>query len=201
MDRTFGRTYTLSLNKQNLIKTVPPLLLPDRFILPGSNVADLNQDGQPELISINNEGVSIFSGAAKVYFSNGEKGGSLSTISYYQNPGMEGSLFKTDSLEIQPTISDIDGDGIPELLLVGSETTVLKAPGIGPGIEKSWITALKYANGGYRKGLLKFQRENPLQGLWAEEGKTIIAETMTTSSFNQKGRTNFFLYSLDKDSR
>lgn len=198
LDKTFGHTYTLSLDQQDLSKNAPPLPLPDRFILPGSNVADLNKDGQPELITINNRGLSIFSGNSKVYTATGEKGGSLATISYDQNPGLEGSFFKTASLEIQPAITDIDGDGIPELLLVGSDTSTLKAPGIGPGIEKSWITALKYDNGGYRKGLLKFQRENPLQGLWAEKGKTIIVETMTTSSINREGRTNFFLYSLDE---
>jgi len=201
LDRTFGRTYKLSLGSQGLSKTEPPLPLPDRFILPGSNVADLNQDGQPELITISNRGLSIFSNGSEVYTSTEEKGGSLASISYDQNPGLEGSLFKTASLEIQPVVSDVDGDGILELLLVSSDTSTLKAPGIGPGIEKSWITALKYTDGGYRKGVLKFERENPLQGLWAEKGKSIIVETMTLATFNLEGRTNFYLYSLDEATR
>ncbi len=109
---------------------------------------------------------------------------------------MVGSLFETVTLEIQPVTLDIDGDGAVELLVVASESSSFKVPGIGPGIEKSWVAVVKYRNGDYDKGHLTFERENPLQGLWAEDGKVYLIESKTSSTLSEEEKSKLLVYPI-----
>jgi len=194
--QVYGRVFELTLENQDLRKTKPSFPLPQRFALPGSTMADLDGDGQPEFIAVYNSELTIYSGSKKVYQSSGQMGGSLASMTYDINPGVTDTLFETVSLEIQPVVRDIDSDGVPELLAVASDSSSLKVPGIGPGINSSWVVVFKYRNGMYDKGRLKFERENPLQGLWVDSGQLYLVESKTTSYIKQEGASNLLVYPL-----
>jgi len=191
-----GRIFELTLEDRELRKDKPSFPLPKRFALPGSTMADLDGDGQPEFIAVSNSELTIFSGDSEVYESSGQMGGSLASFTYDINPGVTDTLFDTVSLEIQPVVRDIDGDGIMELLAVASDSSSFKIPGIGPGINSSWVAVIKYRNGMYDKGRLRFQRENPLSGLWVDSGKLYLVETTTTSSLKNEGGSTLLVLPL-----
>lgn len=196
LDQVYGRVFALTLENGQLQSSEPAFELPWRFALPGSAMGDLDGDGQAELITVYNGELAIFSGNREVYRNSGKMGGSLATLTYDVNPGMVDTLFETVSLEVPPLVRDIDGDGVAELLAIASDTSSVKAPGIGPGIESSWIAVFKYQNAKYDKGRLQIEREYPLQGLWEEAGQVFLVESTTSSAMSREGTSNLLVYSL-----
>jgi len=196
LGQVYGRVFELRLENSQLQSSKPSFSLPWKFVLPGSAMGDLDGDGKSELITIHNDELTIFSGSERIYRTSGDMGGSLASMTYDVNPGVTDTLFKTVSLEISPVFRDIDGDGVAELLVVASDTSSIKAPGIGPGIKSSWVAVIKYRNGMYDKGRLRFERENPLQGLWEEAGQVYLVESITTSFLSQEGTSNLLVYPL-----
>ncbi len=191
--QTYGRTYALHLNRQQLQTEKPPFTLPARFILPGSTLGDLDGDHRPELVTVNNGNLTIFSDGKKVYSSTGQMGGSLASLSYDVNPGLEDTLFETVHLDIQPTMQDIDGDGVVELLLVASDTSSFRIRA-GTGLKSSWVAVVKYRNGAYDQGRLAPQREYPLQGLWADAGNVFLVESKENSSPGKKAQSKLLIF-------
>ncbi|HKI52056.1 MAG TPA: hypothetical protein VJ995_08285 [Geothermobacteraceae bacterium] len=199
--QVYGRIFALSLAGRDLQRSAPSFDLPRRFFLPGSAVGDLDGDSQPELMTIYNKTLTIYSGAKKVYESSGNMGGSLASLTYDVNPGVVDTISDTVSLEVPPVVRDIDGDGIAELLAVATDTPVVSAPGIGPGVDRSWVAVIKYRNGMYDKGRLTFSRENPLQGLWEDAGRVFLVESQTTSVLSKEGTSSLLVYPLAPVSR
>src|SRR4030066_2317375 len=100
------------------------------------------------------------------------------------------------SLEAPPFRHDIDGDGVAELLVVASETSVLKVPGIGPGVKKSWVNVMKYQNGTFRKGRLPGDLENPIQGIWAGGTQVYLIVSRTLSNLSNAGSSTLLALPL-----
>lgn len=194
LDQTYGKTYALKLANNKLQPGKPPFPLPAGFVLPGSTLGDMDGDGQPELVTVRNEILSIYSGGKKVYQSSEQMGGSLATLTYDVNPGAADTLFKTVALEVPPILRDIDGDGMFEMLAVASEKSSLKVPGLGPGVRQSWVAVINNHNGMFDKGRFSFSRENPLQGIWVEDGHLYLVESSTISTLSQAGKSNLLVF-------
>ena len=88
-----------------------------------------------------------------------------------------------------------------ELLVVASETSVLKVPGIGPGIKRSWVAVLKFQDGMFRKGRLPGEFENPIQGIWAEGKQVYLVVSRTTSIVSKGGSSTLLTLPLERISK
>lgn len=192
----FGSTFVLRMVGGNISETKPDFALPREFTVPGSTLVDLTGDGQRETAFVRNGVLWIYTGTKRIYESSRDMGGSISTFTYDLDPGSVNTMFSVLSLEVPPYPRDIDGDGVPELLVVGSETSSLKVPGIGPGIKKSWVNVVKFRDGTFQKGRLPGDRENPLQGIWADNEKVYLVESKTTSILSRKGSSSLLTNSL-----
>jgi hypothetical protein len=107
-------------------------------------------------------------------------------------------MFSVLSLEVPPFPQDIDGDGVAELLVVGSDTYSVKVPGIGPGVKKSWVNVVRFQGGRFQKGRLGGELENPIQGIWADGRQVYLVETRTTSSLSKKGSSTLLTHPLGR---
>jgi hypothetical protein len=194
----FGRTFVLTLEGGNVSAGKPGFDLPTEFTVPGSTMVDLTGDGKPEIAMVRNGVLWIYSGKERIYTSSSDMGGSISTFTYNVNPSAADTIFQTLALEVPPYPRDIDGDGVTELLVVGSETSSMKAPGFGPGIKKSWVNVVKFQNGAFHKGRLPGERENALQGIWADTEKVYLIESRTTSVLTKKGSSNLLTHPLGR---
>ncbi len=191
LDATFGRVVALhwSDDGRKLVGAPVAFELPPDFVVPGSMMADLNGDGQVETVMVRNGYLGIYAGKERLYQSSGQMGGSLASLTYDVNPGSVDLMHRTVGFEVPPVAADIDDDGVPELLALAAEGSSFKAPGLNPGIEKSWIAVVKYRNGMFDKGRLPGDRENPLQGLWADREQVLLVESRTTSFWDRKGKS------------
>ncbi|NIW13931.1 MAG: hypothetical protein GWN31_08365, partial [Candidatus Thorarchaeota archaeon] len=138
-DVFLGQLKELTLDNDRIEYKIPTITLPRNFPVQGSIITDLSGDGQPEAAWIHNKVLNIFSQGEMVYESSEEMGGSLSQMSYSANPGIKESSMFTNSFEVPPVTHDLDGDNIPELFVLAAEGDFLNAPGVGPGIKKSWL--------------------------------------------------------------
>ncbi len=127
----YGKTFVLALEGGKIAAGKPGFDLPREFTVLGSAMADLTGDGKAETAYVRNGVLWIYAGGDRIYRSSREMGGSISTMTYDTNPDAKDSVLSTLSLEVQPFLYDIDGDGAPELLVVGSETGVIKCPASG----------------------------------------------------------------------
>ncbi len=128
-------------------------------------------------------------------------GGSIATLTFDRNPDIRESMFSVLSLEVPPFRQDIDGDGAPELLVVASESGFLKVPGIGPGIKKSWVDVVKFQGGSFKKGRLKGELENPIQGIWSDGKNVYLVVSRTTSSLSKEGSSSLLTLALGRTAR
>lgn len=197
----FGRTYVLRLEDGKVGSGKPEFELPREFTVLGSVIGDLNGDGRAETAFVRNGNLWMHQGTRKVYVSSAGMGGSISTMTYDVNPGAQDTMFSVMSLEVPPFLQDIDGDGVPEILVVAAETGFLKVPGIGPGIKKSWVAVLKFQGGEFRKGRLPGDLENPIQGLWSDGKQVYLVETRTTSSLSKEGSSSLLTFPLGTSAR
>ena len=193
----YSRTYVLKREGGKVKAGKPDFALPRRFTAPGSILVDLTGDGKREIAVVRNGVLSIYSGTKKIYESSREMGGTISTFTYDENPGsLKNSMFAVLSLEVPPFQHDIDGDGVAELLVVGSETSSAKVPGIGPGIKKSWVAVVKFRGGRFQKGRLGGELENPIQGIWADGKQVYVVVSRTTNFLSKKGGSSLLTHPL-----
>jgi len=185
----YGRTFVLKMEGGKVIASKPDFPLPREFTVPGSILVDLTGDGKLEIAYVRNGVLWIYAGTRRIYESSREMGGSISMLTYDVNPDAKDTMFSSLFLEVPPLRQDIDGDGVAELLVVASETSALKAPGIGPGIKKSWVAVVKFEGGMFKKGHLPGELEDPIQGIWADGKQVYLVVTKTTSSLTKEGRS------------
>jgi hypothetical protein len=197
----YGRTFALGLEGSKIRAGKPDFALPREFTVPGSAMSDLTGDGRPEAAYVRKGILWIYSGEKRIYESSKGMGGSISTLTYNKNPDVRDTMFSVLSLEVPPFRQDIDGDGVPELLVVASDTGVLQVPGIGPGVKKSWVAVVKFQDGMFKKGLLPGELENPIQGVWADEKQVYLVVSRTTSVLSKEGSSSLLVRPLANPAR
>jgi len=201
LDTEYGKTYVLRMEGGKISPGKPDFSLPLDFALPGSIGGDLTGGGKLETAFVRNGVLWIYTGKKRIYRSPKEMGGSISTLTYDVNPGAQETMFSVLSLEVPPFRQDIDGDGVAELLVVASEASVLKAPGIGPGIKKSWVNVVKFQGGTFKKGRLPGDLEDPIQGIYADAKQVYLVVTKTTSVLSKEGSSSLLTRPLGNPAR
>ncbi len=197
----YGRTFVLRVENGKVRTGKPEFALPREFTVLGGAMGDLTGDGKPETAYVRNGILWIYSGTERIYESSKGMGGSIATMTYDKNPDVLNSMFSVLSLEVPPYRQDIDGDGVPELLVVASDTGFLKVPGIGPGIKKSWVAVVKFQGGSFKKGILPGELENPIQGIWSDGKQVYLVVSKTTSVISKEGRSSLLALPLDNPAR
>jgi hypothetical protein len=197
----YGRTFVLNMEGGKIVASKPGFELPREFTVTGSALGDLTGDGKQETAYVRNGVLWIYAGRERIYRSSKEMGGTISTITYDRNPDVKASMLSVLSLEVPPFLHDIDGDGIPELLVVGAETGIVQVPGIGPGVKKSWVNVVKFQAGTFRKGRLPGDLENPIQGIWADGKQVYLVVSRTTSIVSKEGSSTLLALPLGQTPR
>jgi len=194
-DTFFGRQIKeLYLVDDKVETRRPSLELPRAFPVQGSLLADLTGDGRPEAIFVRRRVLSVYDGQQLLYESPQQMGGSSSAMTFSRNPGAADQLFTTEPLEVPPVAADLDGDGKLELVAISAEGSFLRAPGLGPNINKAWLAVLRYDNGSFVRGRLGDDLDGPVQGL-AVEGKRVLLVSAKSGSI-LTGTGNSFLFVL-----
>jgi hypothetical protein len=187
-DIFFGRDIReLRLVGGKIESTRPSLDLPPSFPVQGSLLADITGDGRPEAIYVRHRVLYIYDGDKRLYESPQQMGGSLSAMTFTRNPGAVDQLFATEDFEVSPVAADLDGDGKLELLAISSEGHFVRAPGIGPGVNKAWLSVFKYRNGAFVRGRLGDDVDNPIQGLAVPGDQVLLVLSQSGSLLSRTG--------------
>lgn len=197
-DVFFGDVKELRLVNGQFKGQDPSVQLPRNFTVQGSLITDLSGDGRPEVAWVQNRVLNIVSTGKEVYASAEEMGGTLSQMSYDTNPGYKESSMSTAAFEVPPVVHDLDGDGINELLTIASEGDFFTAPGIGPGIKKSWLAVLKYREGMFLKGSVGDELDLPLQGLHVTAEMIYFVATSPSNWLGKSGKSHLLAFPLAK---
>ena len=170
--------------------------LPRRFTVAGSLMADLTGDGKPETVFVRDGLLYIFAGTKQLYRSAKMMGGTLSRFLFEEDPSARETETNYAAFEVPPVAADLDGDGQLELLAVASDSSFLSAPGLTPGVKKSWLAVLKQRDGMFVKGTLGEELDVPLQGLAVEGDRVLFVATETGSVFGSGGESQLLVFPL-----
>jgi hypothetical protein len=170
--------------------------LPRRFTVSGSLMADLTSDGKPETVFVRDGLLYIFAGTKQLYKSPKMMGGTLSRFLYDEQPHARETETNFAAFEVPPVAADLDGDGRLELLAIASDTGLMAAPGISPGVKKSWLAVLKKRDGMFVKGTLGEELEVPLQGLAVAGDRVLFVATESGTIFGEGGESQVLVFPL-----
>ena len=170
----------------------------NRFTVLGSHFSDLTGDGQLETIFIRSGILYIYSGKKLVHTSPKEMGGSLSFLTYDVDPTAKNVMTTSAAFEISPITIDLNGDGMTELLAVASEKSYLGSFGMAPGIKKSWLAVVKFADGRYHLGTLGQELKSPIQGLAASNQKMLVVTSEGEAFSGDAGKSYLLAYPGDQ---
>lgn len=163
------------------------LQLPSKFTVIGGQLADLTGDGKLEAIYVRDGTLRIYSGKKRLYASAKQMGGSLSVLTYKVDPSLLDYRTTSVFFEIAPVIVDIDHDGISEVIVVSSDQSAIKAPGIASTIDQSRLLVLNYERGGFLKGFVGDPVGAAIQGLDVTDNQLLLVTTETGSPLEQGG--------------
>lgn len=195
----FGTNIRTLFFKDEKIKSErPPIFLPRRFTVLGSQIADLTGDGKLESVFIRSGILYIYHGKKQLYASQKEMGGTISVLTYEKDLLTKDIMTQTAAFEISPVAADIDGDGRLELLVVSSDKKFFTAPGITPNVKKTRLAVLKYQDGRFVKGTIGENIERPIQGLTVSDGRVLFVISEPGSIFGKEGSSHLLGYPLAK---
>lgn len=163
--------------------------VPGGFGVNGTAIVDLGGDGSLEFARVADSFLTIDGDGHPAYRSVRKMGGSLSRLTYDQISGGTAPLFTTRVFEIPPLAVDLNQDGHRELLVVSGRQGVARAPGLGPGIEESWVSIVAHHEGRYLKQELGPHLETPLQGLGFDGRRLLVVKVQPNDFFGQGGET------------
>jgi hypothetical protein len=186
----------LRLVKGELKTSRPDFKLPSLFNVLGSLFADLTGDGRLETIVVRDKAVHIFAGKRELYQFSPGIGGSLSVASYDVNPDAKDVLTFTTMVEVSPVAADLDGDGVMEVVVVASESSLFTARGIVPSIKNPRLAVLKYRSGTFVRGTIGEEVGAPVQGMIVADGKLLFVTTNTGSLLGKGASTQLLAFSL-----
>ena len=196
-DQFWGRRIRqLRLVKGELKASRPDFKLPSLFNVFGSLFADLTGDGRLETIIVRDKAIHIFAGKKELYQFSPGIGGSLSLASYDVNPNSKTILTNTAMVEVSPVAADLDGDGVMEVVVVASESSLFTARGIFPSIKNPRLAVLKYRNGTFVRGTIGDEVGEPVQGLTVADGKLLFVTTNIGSLFGKGASTQLLAFRL-----
>lgn len=93
--------------------------LPRYFSVQGSVFADVTGDGASETIVVRNRSLYVYQGTEELFSSANNVGGTLSSVMYETNPSNPAqSMMATEMIHNAPLVSDVNGDGVKDLLMV-----------------------------------------------------------------------------------
>jgi hypothetical protein len=194
----FGTNIKTLFFKDEKIKTEkPPISLPRRFTVLGSQIADLTGDGKLESIFIRSGILYIYHGKKQLYASQKEMGGTISVLTYEKDLLTKDIMTQTAAFEISPVAADFDGDGRLELLVVSSDKKFFTAPGITPNVKKTRLAVLKYQEGRFVKGTIGDEIERPIQGLTVSDERVLFVISEPGSIFGKEGSSHLLGYHQD----
>jgi hypothetical protein len=193
----FGTNIRKLFFKDNKIKRErPPISLPRRFTVLGSQLADLTGDGKLESIFVRSGILYIYLGKKQLHASQKEMGGTISVLTYEKDLLTKDIMTQTAAFEISPVAADIDGDGQLELLMVSSDKKFFTAPGITPNVKETRLVVLKYQDGRFVKGTIGEEIERPIQGLTVSDGRVLFVTSEPGSIFGKEGSSHLLGYPL-----
>ena len=176
----------------------PDFKLPSRFNVLGSLFADVTGDGRLETIVVRDKALYIFNGKKELYESPPGMGGSLSVVTYDVNPDAKDVLTNTAMVNVSPVAADLDGDGVAEIVVVTSESSLFSAPGILPNIKNPRLAVVKYRNGTFIKGTIGDEVGEPVQGMTVADGKLLFVTTNPGSLLGKGASTKLLAFHLAK---
>ncbi|WP_432821917.1 FG-GAP repeat domain-containing protein [Trichloromonas sp.] len=196
----FGSSYYRMELAGGKVTTAPlGLELPRRFPVQGSLFADVTGDGKLETLYIRDNLLYIYQGDRQLYKSPKIMGGSLSIASYETNVNNpRDSVMDYASFDVRPVAVDLDGDGIKEVVAVASERSTLNSPGIGPGVQKSWLAVFKFRGNMFVKGTLGAEVDTPIQGLAMDKDRVLFVASEPASLLGEGGASHLLSYELTK---
>lgn len=189
------RVRELFLDGDALSDREPPADFPRKFPVVGSATADLTGDGKPELAALRGQTLTIYADGEPVFESPG-MGGSLSRLIYAVNPGQQDVLTSGETLEIDPAIADLDGDGLPELIAPASARSTLTVAGIYSGFKSTQLAVVSYRNGNFVKGTLGEELDHPVQGLAVFRGRVYMVVSKPGNLLGKGGESRLLRFRL-----
>jgi len=194
----FGSSYyRINLAGGNVTTEQLQMDLPRRFPVQGSLFADVTGDGKAESIFVRDNLLYIYQGDRQLYKSPKIMGGSLSIASYETNVNNpRDSVMDYASFDVCPVAIDLDGDGIKEIVAIASDRSIINSPGIGPGVQKSWMAVVKYRGNMFVKGTLGAEVDTPIQGLEIEKDRVLFVASEPSSLLGEGGASHLLSYEL-----
>lgn len=149
--------------------------VPLGFTLPGAVYADINHDRIKELCFVNkNNFLEIYQGDKRLWVSDERLAGSLQNVEY--EVGTE-KVSYTEKRQISSPLRvyDVDGDGIPELLLNDNESDMSTSLGEYGFLSKGQVKMLKHSGQGFVVRKVTGTIDGPLQGIQIINGELVCA--------------------------
>ena len=149
--------------------------VPLGFALPGAVYADINHDRIKELCFINkNNFLEIYQGDKRLWVSDERLAGSLQDVQY--EVGTE-KVSYTEKRQICSLLRvyDVDGDGLPELLLNDNESDMSTSLGEYGFLSKGQVKMLKFSGQGFVVRKVTGTIDGPLQGIQIINGELVCA--------------------------
>jgi len=149
--------------------------VPLGFTLPGAVYADINNDRIKELCFINkNNFLEVYQGDKRLWVSDERMAGSLQDVQY--EVGTE-KVSYTEKRQISSPlrVHDVDGDGIPELLLNDNESDMSTSLGEYGFLSKGQVKMLKHSDQGFVVRKVTGTIDGPLQGIQIIAGELVCA--------------------------
>jgi len=171
------RVNELSLAGNGFSSVAARFSVPRSFQLFGALITDVTGDGSAETCFVRNRRLYIYQGDTQIYKSSKELGISISTITYDVDPDAQNPMIATAGCDVSPVASDLDGDGVREIVAIAVEGNIMQSVGAASAIDKSWLAVFKYRNGMVMKGTLGDKLERPLQGLTIANDQALMVAT------------------------
>ena len=192
-DTFFGhRIHRLVWKDEAIIEARQNVELPINFTVTGSQIADLTNNGKLESVFVRNGVLNIYSDKKPLYISPKQMGGTLSVLTYETDPSFKDFNLITAFFEVAPVMTDVDNDGLLDLLTISSDRSTFSAPGINVDIKNIRFVSIKHAEGRFIKKFLSQPFDTPVQGLAMIDKRILYIVSELGSGPNTSGHSRLF---------
>ena len=176
--------------------------VPSDLAVVSGRYVDITGSGQKELAYVRNNILYLYSsdGQTRIWESNKQMGGSLAQAMHDIHEGNKAvtmEILETTALEIPPVAADLDGDGLPELVVPSAEKIAFGAvEGAIAGVKKSWLAVVKFREGMFVKGTIGEEMEVPIAGLTVTGQEVLFIATEAAKFTGKKGNSYLLSFPL-----